>query len=545
MGSGVLKMTYDNISYDELKGKLVDANLIGVGFGDTKGNIAYVNDEMLRMMGYTRSDFEAGRINWKESLVLEDRIGHDEWRWKLINEGRVMGYEKRFMRPDGGVTPYIGAAALVSPEDDFHVSVAIDLTYVKLSATRMRLLNDDLKSEIERQTVKLEKQTQRLRQLTDKLLRSEQDERNRLSRVLHDHIQPLIVGARMQVWEIQRKKDPKTTEKTAQKIEEILGNALESLRSLSVELSPSALQNNGLVGGMRWLKTYMDNQFEMSVSLSVSGEVEPVKDESAFLIFEAAKELLLNVAKHARVNEADLFLRRNDQDLIVLIVSDRGRGFDPKLMDDDMFNTKSLGLFSIQERLASIGGGMLIETEEGKGTKITLTVPAGENRRVDHSEPDEKKGQVAVENQFGKFYVKEGMIGILIIDDHKVLREGLKSLLQAEPDFHILGEADCGEQGIEMALSLEPDVVLMDVNLGDIPGIQATQKIVTYRPETRVIGLSMHDDQGTIDAMVRAGAAGYLTKNSPIDKILKTIRDSMANSGEDEGAITDNVASSQ
>ncbi|THB78460.1 MAG: response regulator [Desulfobacteraceae bacterium] len=400
--------------------------------------------------------------------------------------------------------------------------------------TQKHLSNDEfktelanLKREVSHQTRKLESQTDRLRLLTMKLLRTQQDERNRLSSILHDHIQPLIVGARMQVWEIQRKKDPGTIQKTAEKLEEIIAQTLESLRSLSVELCPSTLQNNGLAGGINWLKTYMDKQFGFTVTVSIAGDIEPIQEETSFLIFEAAKELLLNAAKHAHVSEADVFLRRTDEDLIVLIVSDRGKGFDPNLIEQFSIETATLGLFSIQERLNSIGGGMLIETEADKGTKITLTAPAGMERQTTEAQPATDSDRSIPERISDRFYIKEGMIGILIVDDHKVLREGLKSLLQAEPDFHVLGEADSGRQGIEMAAELEPDVVLMDVNLGDIHGIQATQQIMMNRPGTRVIGLSMHDDQGVIDAMNQAGAVNYLTKNSPVEKILKTIRSSL------------------
>lgn len=385
----------------------------------------------------------------------------------------------------------------------------------------------DLKQELSRQTEKLESQNQRLRRLTMKLLRTRQDERDRLSSVLHDHIQPLIVGARMQVWEIQRKDDPATTRQTAAKLEDILAQALESLRSLSVEICPAALQNNGLAGGVNWLKTYMDGQFGFTVTLSVAGEIEPIREETGFLLFEAAKELLLNAAKHAGVSEADLFLRRTPENLIILIVSDRGKGFDPALIEDFSKETATLGLFSIQERLGAIGGGMLIETEPDKGSKITLTAPAGLERP--DTEPETAAGSDGdlAGRPSDTVSIKTGMIGILIVDDHKILREGLKSLLQAEPDFHVLGEADSGRQGIEMATALKPDVVLMDINLGDIHGIQATHQILAVRPETRVIGLSMHDDRSVVDAMARAGAVSYLTKNSPVEKILKTIRDSL------------------
>ncbi len=396
-----------------------------------------------------------------------------------------------------------------------------------MDVNQIQQLNVDLKQEISQQTRKLEAQTSRLRLLTMKLLRTQQDERNHLSSILHDHIQPLIVAARMQVWEIQRKKDSRSIGETSKKIEDILVQSLEALRSLSVELSPTALQNNGLSGGVNWLKTYMANQFGFKVTLSVAGDIEPVREETGFLLFEASKELLLNVAKHAHVSEADAYLRRTAEDLIVLIISDRGKGFDPALIDDFSKETATLGLFSIQERLSSIGGGMLIETQPNKGTKITLTAPAGEERKPDDSQTHAGDDGALPENEPDTIHIKEGMIGILIVDDHKLLREGLKSLLQAEPDFHVLGEAGSGRQGVEMTIEMNPDVVLMDINLGDIHGIHATHQIMTHRPNTRVIGLSMHDDQSVIDAMFQAGAVNFLTKNSPVEKILKTIRNSL------------------
>ncbi len=410
-----------------------------------------------------------------------------------------------------------------------HNTLSNDKFKAKLvDADQIQQLNVDLKQEISQQTLKLEEQTNKLRLLTMKLLRTQQDEQSRLSSVLHDHIQPLIVAARMQVWEIQRKKDPASIRKTSEKIEDILLQALEALRSLSVELAPVALQNNGLSGGINWLRTYMSKQFEFKVTLSVADDIEPVQEATGFLLFEASKELLLNAAKHANVSEADVHLHRTAENLIVLIVSDQGKGFDPALIGAFSKKTATLGLFSIQERLSSIGGGMLIETEPDKGTKITLTAPAGEERIEQDPQTDAGAYNMFPKNVSARIHIKEGVVGILIVDDHKLLRDGLKSLLQAESDFHVLGEAGSGKQGVEMAMELKPDVVLMDIHLGDMHGIQATQQIIAHRPNTRVIGLSMHEDQSVVDAMLQAGAVNYLTKNSPIEKILKTIRDSLA-----------------
>jgi PAS domain S-box-containing protein len=81
--------------------RLSDANLVGVGFGDTKGNITYVNDEMLRMIGYTRADYEARRINWAECVAPEFRGDQARWEEQLLRDGQISGWERAFQRPDG------------------------------------------------------------------------------------------------------------------------------------------------------------------------------------------------------------------------------------------------------------------------------------------------------------------------------------------------------------------------------------------------------------------------------------------------------------
>jgi PAS domain S-box-containing protein len=120
--------------------KLAEANLFGVGFGTSTGGVSYVNDEMLRMMGRTREDFEAGRIDWAECLAPESRETIATEAGRVLSEGQASGYEAAFLRPDGGRTPYLAAAALVTPGEDFHVSIALDLTPVRSVERRREFL---------------------------------------------------------------------------------------------------------------------------------------------------------------------------------------------------------------------------------------------------------------------------------------------------------------------------------------------------------------------------------------------------------------------
>jgi PAS domain S-box-containing protein len=143
--------------------QLAEANLIGVGVGDTCGGITYVNDEMLRMMGYTRADYEAGRVNWAECLAPESRAGQEAFVARLIAERRIVGYERAFVRPDGRRTPYVGAAALVRPDSDYHVSVALDLTRVRESQEELRLASERFSAAIQASPVIVFNQDRELR----------------------------------------------------------------------------------------------------------------------------------------------------------------------------------------------------------------------------------------------------------------------------------------------------------------------------------------------------------------------------------------------
>ena len=115
-------------------------------------------------------------------------------------------------------------------------------------------------------------------------------------------------------------------------------------------------------------------------------------------------------------------------------------------------------------------------------------------------------------------------IRILVADDHKILRDGLRTLLSSEPDFEVVGEAENGALAIERAKALVPDVVIMDVAMPEMNGIDATRAIREVLTETRVIALSMHADRRYVVEMLKAGASGFLLKNCAFDELVRAIR---------------------
>lgn len=116
------------------------------------------------------------------------------------------------------------------------------------------------------------------------------------------------------------------------------------------------------------------------------------------------------------------------------------------------------------------------------------------------------------------------LIQLMIADDHKLFREGLKALLAVTDDIEIVGEAEDGESAIKKCLELQPDIILMDINMPGLNGIHATQKILEKLPQTGVIMLTMLEDDASVFNAMRAGAKGYLLKGADPKEVLSVIR---------------------
>lgn len=116
------------------------------------------------------------------------------------------------------------------------------------------------------------------------------------------------------------------------------------------------------------------------------------------------------------------------------------------------------------------------------------------------------------------------MVKTLLVDDHTLFREGLASLLAGQPDFSVIGEAGSVQEAILMARDLRPDLVLMDFTLPDGTGLEATRAILAERPETKIVFLTVHEEDERLFAAIRSGAKGYLLKNVPVAKLLSFLR---------------------
>ncbi|MBL8174516.1 MAG: response regulator transcription factor [Bryobacterales bacterium] len=132
-------------------------------------------------------------------------------------------------------------------------------------------------------------------------------------------------------------------------------------------------------------------------------------------------------------------------------------------------------------------------------------------------------------------------IRILLADDHAVVRKGFQFILSAQPDFEVVGEASNGKDAVELARSLQPDVVVMDVSMPELNGIEATRRVGEVSPKARVLALSMHRDSVYVREILRAGARGYILKDAQEAELLSAVRAVSKGDGYLSPAVSDAV----
>lgn len=233
---------------------------------------------------------------------------------------------------------------------------------------------EQAEKELKQANEQLQARADQLRELTGELTMAEQRERRRVSRLLHDGLQQHLVSARMRMGVVRDEIEGAELKYELDKIGQLIGDAVQMARSLSVSLSPPVLHTEGLSAGLNWLASWMQEKHHFNVDLCLEEECDLPRDV-LIMVFESVRELLFNAAKHARVSSAHVRLQRTEENQIELSVRDEGVGFDPARVSAAGGQNRGLGLFSIRDRINLIGGNFYIDSVLGKGSRLTMVIP--------------------------------------------------------------------------------------------------------------------------------------------------------------------------
>jgi signal transduction histidine kinase len=221
-----------------------------------------------------------------------------------------------------------------------------------------------------------------LRSLASELSLAEERLRRKIATDVHDHIGQNLAISKIKLDSLQDSVSLPDVAESLGEISELVGETIESTRSLTFELSPPVLYELGFEAAVEWLVRQARAQHRLSTEFKNDGRAKPLEHNVRVLLFQAVRELLVNVAKHAKARNVTVSARRVGNEIQVS-VEDDGIGFDAFKAGSQAYKTGGFGLFSIRERLGLIGGHLDIESKPDIGTRVTLVAPIDTEDKTD------------------------------------------------------------------------------------------------------------------------------------------------------------------
>jgi PAS domain S-box-containing protein len=378
----------------------------------------------------------------------------------------------------------------------------------------------------------LELKASQLQMLAGEIVRTEQRERKRIAQLIHDQLQQLLAATLYGLKSLRTAVTEEEHQESFRNLGEQLRECIDISRSLTSEISHPSFSEPDLAAALEWLAVWMKDKHGLSVELESPEAVTIESEETRVMLLQTARELLFNVAKHSGVKTAKVRLSRSADGRVLITVTDDGVGFDASKLMGYGAVSGGIGLFSARERLALAGGGMEISSSPGHGSSFTVWISVAKTaeRAVKTAPPElrtpprEERGPGSPRHQRVRTEPQKERIRVLLVDDHTVVRKGIALQLGQQPDMEIVGEASDAAAGVEMIRERRPDVVIMDVNMPGMNGIEATRIVHAELPEVSIIGLSMFDEPKQAKAMRDAGASDYHSKSASIDGLIASIR---------------------
>ncbi len=382
--------------------------------------------------------------------------------------------------------------------------IATDLTEVRSRRSELLETNERLKLEVEqRQHVE-----NAFRQLTGRLLNLQDEERRRIARDLHDSTAQTLNCLVLNLAYIDKEAQLRGFPGASKMLNESMSLAQEAakeVRDVSHLLYPPALDQMGLAAAIEWHAQRASDVSGIEITLDIPAEVPRLPREMEVALFRVLQESLENIRRHSGSRTAQVRLIPNGES-IVLEIEDQGQGMPAGVFSEKIDNVATLGVgvAGMRERLRQLGGR--VEIESG---------PEGTIVRAYVADP----GAAAARKN-----AQETPLRVLVVDDSAIVRRVVSELLGTDPEFHVVGEAANGDQAVERAVELQPDIILLDITLPQMGGIDAARKIGFVVPNARIVAFSQDDSTRTVREARSAGAVGYVLKSDASRDLMRGIK---------------------
>ena len=326
------------------------------------------------------------------------------------------------------------------------------------------------------------------------------DERQRMAGEIHDTIAQGLTGIVTQLEAAEQARDrPEAWQRHVRNAVGLAQSLSEARRSVEGS-RPEHLETARLPDALGEVAHQWSGLNGVPVEVVTTGDVQPLHAEVEVALLRTAQEALANVARHASASRAWLTLSYMG-DVVTLDVRDDGAGF--KVPDDPDARGAGFGLTAMRQRVNRVAGTLDIESEPGGGTAVSARVPA-----------IVAPGSV----------LPVTPIRLLIVDDHPVVRDGLRGMFSGDPEFEVVGEARDGAEAVTLAGELLPDVIRMDLRMPGVNGAAAIRELSERNVPSRVLVLTTYDTDSDVVPAIEAGATGYLLKDSPREELVRAVR---------------------
>jgi CheY-like chemotaxis protein len=368
-----------------------------------------------------------------------------------------------------------------------------------------------------------------LRNLSGRLLRLQDEERRRISRDLHDVTGQKLALLSMDLSGILKNKDIAKNEEINRLLLESIGlsnDVNKEIRTLSYLLHPPLLDELGLPSAVEWFTQGFESRTGIHVKVDIPPSFARLTPDAEVALFRIVQESLANVHRYS--GSATAFVRgRSDHAKVCLEIGDFGKGMsqDSKKSDRTPVAPLGVGIQGMRERVRQLSGTLEITSRPGKGTLVKAVLPVSTRRtEISESFEDPKIQEASLVPMEGTPESNSWRKRILIADDHDVLRRGIRTMLESDPDLEVCGEAVDGQDALEKTLAQAPDLVILDINMPVMNGLDVLRQIVRHRPQTKVLAFSVHDSKQIVEEILAAGAHGYLSKTTAGQHLVHEVR---------------------